>query len=496
MTDKQNDISGVPAARVPACKRLFDVALSLLGLIVGAPIIGLIALAIRLDTPGNVLFSQERLGAGGRVFRLLKFRKFPATWGTGGPGVTVAGDVRMTRVGRFLERTKLDELPQLWNILKGEMSFVGPRPESLRYADLFTGRFAEVLRYRPGIFGPNQIDYRNESEMYPADEDPEDYYRRVLFPAKAEQDLAYFSRANCFSDVAWIVKGVLVSVVGTVNWGCMFRHHVPVLLFDVVAIVTGWSLAVAMRYGFWDAIGSQFPLLTTGWFVFPAVVIPAMIIGGCYAHTLRHVVLADVVRHAVVVSIAWGIAFLLLMYSGSRNISIMLVPLGLLLVLVFMIAPRILYKEHYRRLDVNRKDKNAKARVLIYGTDDRAINLGSLIQRGFPSAHLVGFVDDTGEVRGRSILDLKILGSERDLPTIHAVHHFNQLWFAQVPDGIKLSRIRLWATEVGVEIVVLPAIKAFSLLCGEFDGEGGKRDSRPVAGAAARSTAERGMVSG
>ena len=91
---------------------------------------------------------------------------------------------------------------------------------------------------------------------------------------------------------------------------------------------------------------------------------------------------------------------------------------------------------------------------------------------------------------------MKILGSERDLPTIHAVHHFNQLWFVQVPDGIKLSRIRRWAAEAGVEIVVLPAIKAFSLLCGEFDGEGGKRDSRPVAGAAVRSLAGRVMVSG
>ena len=456
--------TSISEAPVPSCKRLFDIALSLAGLVLGAPFIALIAFAVRLDTPGSILFTQDRLGAGGKVFRLLKFRKFAADWGVGGPGVTVAGDVRMTRVGMILERTKLDEVPQLWNILKGDMSFVGPRPESLRYADLFEGRYAEILKYRPGIFGPNQIDYRNESEMYPPDEDPEEFYRRVLFPAKAEQDLAYFRRANCISDIGWIVKGIFVSLVGTVNWKKFATRQLPIILFDAFAIVFGWCAAVAIRYGFWDTISQQTGILVSGSWLMPSVLVPVMILSGCYRHSLRHVVLADVVNLAVVVSIAWGFAYLLLMSVAGRNMSLMLAPAGLFLSLAFMVSVRIFYKEKIRRSDLRAHSNNDAVKVLIYGTDDRSINLGSLIQRGFPDAQLVGFVDDSEDVRGRSILDLKILGSERDLPTIRSVHHFDQLWFAQTPDVRKLSRVKKWASEAGVQIVVLPGIKQFSSL--------------------------------
>ena len=468
--------------RIPLCKRTFDVVFSLLGLIFGAPIIGLISLAVRLDTPGSILFTQERLGAGGRVFKLLKFRKFSSDWGARGPGVTVAGDVRMTRVGRVLERTKLDELPQLWNILKGEMSFVGPRPESLKYSSLFSGRYADVLKYRPGIFGPNQIDYRNESEMYPADESPDEFYRRVLFPAKAEQDLSYFSRASCWSDLGWIIKGILVSLVGTVNWKRVYKQQLPVVVIDVLAISIGWGLAVAMRYGFWEALTQQRDIVFTGAWLFPLVVIPIMAAFGSYTHTLRHIVLGDVVDQVIVAAVSWGVAFVVLLYAGDRNISLMLFPLSFLVASTFMIAPRIFYKEYLRRRDVGGHEQAGHIKLLIYGTDDRAINLGSLLQRGFPDACLLGFVDDTGDIRGRSILDLKILGSERDLQTIKDVHDFSQLWFSRVPEPMKLKRIRRWAKENGVELVILPALTPFaSLIVGDEGAPGHEGGIQPQA---------------
>ena len=152
-------------------KRLLDIALSVTGLLIAAPVMLVIAIFIRIDSPGKVIFSQKRLGKNKNYFFIHKFRKFPDDWGTKGSGVTTQGDVRMTSVGAFLERTKLDELPQLWNILKGEMSFVGPRPESTRYEALFTDGYEKLLDFTPGIFGPNQVAFRNESEMYPADED-------------------------------------------------------------------------------------------------------------------------------------------------------------------------------------------------------------------------------------------------------------------------------------------------------------------------------------
>lgn len=191
-----------------ALRRIFDVIASLAGIICFLPILIPVVVAIRLDSPGPIFFSQDRLGQGGRLFRLYKFRKFH-DGSRGGHSVTLRNDSRMTRVGRFLERTKLDEVPQLWNVLKGDMSVIGPRPETLDFADCFDGVYRAVLDHRPGIFGPNQVYFRNESALFPEEGDPNVFYRTVLFPAKARIDLSYFPRRSLFQDVVWLVRGVL-----------------------------------------------------------------------------------------------------------------------------------------------------------------------------------------------------------------------------------------------------------------------------------------------
>jgi lipopolysaccharide/colanic/teichoic acid biosynthesis glycosyltransferase len=195
------------------------------GVVVLAPLLLVTAIAIRLDSPGPVLFRQLRLGRGGRPFYLYKFRKFEDCADSGRP-VTLKNDPRMTRIGRLLERTKFDELPQLWNILIGDMSLVGPRPETLNFADCFQGGYRRVLDYTPGLFGPSQTIFRNESWLYPADRDPEEFYRAVLFPAKVRIDLSYFSRRSILSDIGWVIRGVgavvhregLESVEDAENW--------------------------------------------------------------------------------------------------------------------------------------------------------------------------------------------------------------------------------------------------------------------------------------
>ncbi|PWC42154.1 hypothetical protein TSO221_22430 [Azospirillum sp. TSO22-1] len=187
-------------------RRIFDVVVALAGIVCFLPILIPVVLAIRLDSPGPILYAQNRLGQHGRIFRLYKFRKFHD--GATGKAVTVKNDRRMTRVGRFLERTKIDEVPQLWNVLKGEMSVIGPRPETLDFADGFDGVYRGVLDHRPGIFGPNQVYFRNEGALFPENVDPHVFYRAVLFPAKARIDLDYFPRRNLPHDVVWLVRGV------------------------------------------------------------------------------------------------------------------------------------------------------------------------------------------------------------------------------------------------------------------------------------------------
>lgn len=198
-------------------RRGLDCLVALAALFCSAPMLAIIALAIWIDSDGPIFFSQVRLGRGAKHFRLHKFRKFHERDQPGGLAVTLRSDPRMTRMGRVLERTKLDELPQLWNILVGEMALVGPRPESLAFADCFNSANSGVLDYRPGIFGPCQAVFRNEKLFYGLTSDPEEFYRTVLFPLKAQIDLAYFPARSLASDAGWTMRGVL-AVFG---WSCL-----------------------------------------------------------------------------------------------------------------------------------------------------------------------------------------------------------------------------------------------------------------------------------
>ena len=206
-------VSRAPAQPGIDMRRGFDCLLALVALICLVPLLAVIAAAIWIESGGPVFFSQTRLGQGARRFRLHKFRKFGDRARHGhiqqhGLSVTLRNDPRMTRVGRLLERTKLDELPQLWNVVVGEMALVGPRPESLAFANCFNGAYRDVLDHRPGIFGPCQAVFRNESLLYAAVPDPEDFYRNVLFPMKAQIDLAYFANRSALSDMAWVIRSV------------------------------------------------------------------------------------------------------------------------------------------------------------------------------------------------------------------------------------------------------------------------------------------------
>lgn len=194
--------------------RALDVTLAAAGLLLLSPVFVLITVAIVLENGFPVFYVQKRLGQGGRVFNMFKFRKFGVD-SDGGCPLTLKDDTRMTRTGVFLARSKLDELPQLFNILRGDMAVVGPRPESLDLSDCFDEVTRSVLDQRPGIFGPSQVAFRNECNLYPNDRDPVRFYRQTLFPAKAALDLDYYPNRTVRSDLAWIARGVL-AVAGIV----------------------------------------------------------------------------------------------------------------------------------------------------------------------------------------------------------------------------------------------------------------------------------------
>jgi len=188
-------------------KRAFDLTVSLLVILLALPLWLCVAIAIRLDSPGSIFYRATRIGQGGRRFALLKFRTMVNDAAHTGPGITRDGDPRITRVGRFLRKFKIDEMPQLLNVLKGEMSIVGPRPEDPRYVAHYTPQQRGVLRALPGMASPAFVKYRHEEEVLAsAGQDTEEAYVRLVLPDKLRLDLEYIERQSFGYDLAILLQ--------------------------------------------------------------------------------------------------------------------------------------------------------------------------------------------------------------------------------------------------------------------------------------------------
>jgi len=186
-------------------RRAFDLAAASLGLLGLSPVLLIVAVAIATSSPGPVFFRQVRIGRFGVPFRIFKFRTMRIDAEAAGGQLTVEGDPRITRVGRLLRASKLDELPQLINVVRGEMALVGPRPEVPRYVALYDDRQRRVLDVRPGITDPASIRYRDENAILARADDPEAAYVDVVMPHKLELNLAYLERRTLASDVGVIL---------------------------------------------------------------------------------------------------------------------------------------------------------------------------------------------------------------------------------------------------------------------------------------------------
>ncbi len=191
-----------------ALKRAMDLVVSGCALAVLWPVLTLIAVAIKADDPGPVFYRQVRVGKDGRPFRIFKFRTMIVDADKKGLQITVGRDSRITRMGAFLRRTKLDELAQLLNVFAGEMSFVGPRPEVQKYVDLYTPYQRQVLLVRPGITDYASIAYRNENDLLAGAEDPERMYIDVIMPDKIELNMKYLREISPVADIKLIFKTI------------------------------------------------------------------------------------------------------------------------------------------------------------------------------------------------------------------------------------------------------------------------------------------------
>lgn len=193
-------------------KRLFDIFFSLVGIILLSPFYLIAAVLIMLDSKGGILFRQERVGKGGEIFKVFKFRTMrPDSFSKG--ALTVGSrDPRITKIGYYLRKYKLDELPQLFNVLFGDMSFVGPRPEVQKYTDLYTQEQRAVLSVKPGITDYASIKFRNENDLLSASDDPEKLYIEEIMPEKLALNMKYINDNSVLKDIR-IIFDTLYTII-------------------------------------------------------------------------------------------------------------------------------------------------------------------------------------------------------------------------------------------------------------------------------------------
>ena len=211
-------------------KRLFDVTAALAGLVVLSPLMLVLAILVRATSPGPALFIQERVGRHGRGFRCAKIRTM-CTGAQAQGTVTTAADARVTPLGRWLRRWKLDELPQLWNVLAGRMSFVGPRPDVPGYADRLQGADRRILELRPGITGPATLLFRDEERLLALAKNPQSFNDAVVYPEKVRLNREYLEGGNFGRDLGYVFATV---------WPGLTRR-------------LGWDLRLGLRYGEFSA---------------------------------------------------------------------------------------------------------------------------------------------------------------------------------------------------------------------------------------------------
>lgn len=190
-------------------KRFFDICMSIFGLIILSPIFLIIAVLIKINSKGAVFFRQTRVGLNGKEFKIYKFRTMVTDAEKKGMQITVGNDSRVTSIGKIIRKCKMDEIPQLINVLIGDMSFVGPRPEVPKYVEMYNEADKEILMIRPGITDIASIEYRNENEILGKSENPEKTYIEEVMPAKIKFNKEYLSNISIKYDIYLIIKTVV-----------------------------------------------------------------------------------------------------------------------------------------------------------------------------------------------------------------------------------------------------------------------------------------------
>lgn len=433
-------------------KRIFDVAFSLIGVVISTPIWFICGILIKLESKGPILFHQIRMGRDKKLFTIYKFRTMYFDENSNGIQITSANDSRITKVGRLLRKYKLDELPQLFNVLKGDMSLVGPRPEVPKYVKHYDQQEQLVFSVRPGITDLASIYYRDEAELLPA-KNPEDYYIGQILHQKLKLNLDYIYNRSILYDFKILLCTVLISFLPVLNskWmrtslqngvfnqffqSILFRLHkldnsiqgtkriLLKFVVDSTIIITAYYLALLIRY--------EGLLSHTDWLGFvhtsPILILISITVfyfSNIYRGLWEYVSIKEFSHLVSVHTLAWvsfiSVTIFLKIYWVPRSVLVIYWLLGL----VSLGGVRICYRIFCRHTGLLIHNKK---RVLIVGAGDA----GEMILRQIMNdPHLgyqpVGLVDDDPKKLHASIHGVSVVGTTNDIPALVRERLANQI---------------------------------------------------------------------
>lgn len=438
-------------------KRAFDIVFSIIGLLFLLPIFLIVSILIKLDSKGPVSFKQDRVGLGGRIFQLYKFRTMAEDADKRGPKLTMKGDPRITNLGYLLRWLKIDEFPQLFNILKGDISFVGPRPEIPSLIKYYSEKEKEVLSIKPGVTGPGQISSRDELTRYPEGVDTEKYYIKYILPEKIKTDLEYVRNHSFLNDLKFILQTVFVTFIKAVKLEYVIQNkrRLKVFCFDILYIALSYYLAFVIRFE-GNIPARDFELLL---YTLPILIVCrsiSFLFFGLYRGVSEYAGVYDVVN--IVKSITAGsllfvaASFLFDLRGHSR--AIFVIDWMLLTLIITGIRFKSKIFERFKQ-----EDSLNASRVLIIGAGDDGEMLSNQIIK-FPHKYeLVGFLDDDPSKHRLLINGIPILGPLNNFSQIVKIEDINDVFVAI--STIKRKQIRKIigeCKEFGINIKIVPTI--------------------------------------
>lgn len=441
-------------------KRAFDFLVALAGLALVWPLFALIAALIKLDTRGPVFFRQERAGAGGTTFRIFKFRTMIVGAYRSGARLTVKRDPRITQVGHFLRWSKLDELPQLLNVLLGDMSFVGPRPEDPYFTNFYPAEMRAVLDEKPGIIGPSQIDGRDEVEKYPEGcENVEEFYIQHILPEKLARDLEYARQATFWGDVRFLVRGFLHVALSQFKRGFFARnrYRFATLALDIVLMMAAYVLACLIKFDWsldpeiWRYAGK-----TLAWVL--VLKPPVFVYYGVYHRTTRWLGRRDLAVLVKAVSASSALLVIASTFVVQRHSrAVYLIDWILLLFLVG--GARYMIRSVQSGAARN-EERGPFVKVLVAGAGHGGETiLRSLLEDPGSRFMPVGIIDHEPHRWGALIHGVRVMGGATDIAMAASLHGVEMVLVSLVDlEPVVIREITEACNKLGLEYRLVPAL--------------------------------------